>query len=74
MQRPALKTGSPVLDANGEKVGEISELSLDPDGGAPRHISVQRGFLFKEEMDLPSARCRILGDDGVLLERDGGIR
>src|SRR5579885_319914 len=40
LQRPALQEGSAVLDANGEKVGEISELSLDPEGGAPRHIAV----------------------------------
>lgn len=67
MQRPALQEGSAVLDANGEKVGEISELSLDPDGGAPRHIAVKRGFLFTEEMDLPLAWVQEIGDDGVLL-------
>ncbi len=67
MQRPALQEGSAVLDANGEKVGEISELSLDPDGGAPRHIAVKRGFLFTQEMDLPLAWVQEIGDDGVLL-------
>src|SRR6185437_8484498 len=67
MQRPALQKGSNVLDADGEKVGEISELSLDPDGGAPRHIAVKRGFLFTEEMDLPLDWVQEIGDEGVLL-------
>ncbi len=67
MGRAAIRRGSDVLDADGEKVGEVAELSLDPEGGAPRHISVKRGLLFKDEMDLPLAWVQEIGDKGVLL-------
>jgi sporulation protein YlmC with PRC-barrel domain len=67
MQRPVIRQGSAVLDVNGEKIGEVSELSLDPDGGAPRHLSVKHGLLFKHEIELPLAWVREIGDDGVLL-------
>ncbi|HLZ70727.1 MAG TPA: PRC-barrel domain-containing protein [Dehalococcoidia bacterium] len=67
LQRAAIRAGSDVLDADGEKIGEVGELSLDQDGGAPHHLTLKRGLLFKNEVDLPVAWVQEIGDKGVLL-------
>lgn len=67
IQRPAVREGTAVLAAGGDKVGEVSELSVDPATGRPARITLKRGLIFKTEMELPLEWVQDLGDDGVLL-------
>ncbi|MFN8558246.1 MAG: PRC-barrel domain-containing protein [Dehalococcoidia bacterium] len=66
-ERPALTKGMPVLAADGEKVGEIGELQLSAETGAPTRIVLERGILFNQDVDLPLEWVQDLTHDGVLL-------
>lgn len=61
----ALREGMSIFDAQGEKVGEIGELSVAPDSGEPTRITVRRGVLFKHETDLPLDWIADITDHGV---------
>lgn len=67
IERPVIQAGSDVLDADAEKVGEVGEYSLDPDSGNLLRLTVKRGFLFKNETELPLAWVDQITDKGVIL-------
>lgn len=67
LQRPVYAKGTPVLDAGGEKVGEIGHLEVDPASGAPRHITIRTGTLVHHEAEIPLDWIQELGDKGVQL-------
>jgi uncharacterized protein YrrD len=67
MQRPAIAPGMAVITADGEKVGEVGDVSIAADGGALTRVTLKRGMLFKHETELPLAWVRDLGSEGVLL-------
>lgn len=66
-QRPAIATGMSVLDRYGEKVGTVGELAIRPDDGAPTHVTLRRGLLFKHDTPLPSEWIDSVGTDGLVL-------
>lgn len=66
-QRPALESGDDVLDAAGERIGEVGEFGLDPETGAPTRLTVKQGVLFKRETELPVDWVDELSADGVVL-------
>lgn len=68
IQVSALAAGMAVVDAEGEKVGEIGELSVSPDTGAPTRITLRRGLLFKRDTELPVDWIRDVSDEGVVLK------
>src|SRR5207248_1200537 len=67
LQRPVYAAGTPIMDVNGEKVGEIDQLTLDPDSGAPTHITLRWGTVIHHESELPLEWIQELGDKGVML-------
>jgi len=67
MQRPAFSRGTDVFAADGEKVGDVGELSFAHDTGMPTRLAVRRGFIFHHDTDVPVDWIREFGDDGVLL-------
>jgi uncharacterized protein YrrD len=66
-QRPSIASGDDVLDATGERIGEVGEFGLDPETGAPTRLTVKQGALFKRETELPTDWVEQLSDDGVVL-------
>jgi uncharacterized protein YrrD len=67
MQRPAYAAGMDVLDAMGEKVGEIHDFAVDSGTGRLTRLVLRRGFLLHHDTELPLAWVENLGDDGLLL-------
>lgn len=67
VQRPAFSRGTAVFAADGEKVGDVGELSFAHDTGMATRLAVRRGFIFHHDTDVPVDWIREFGDDGVLL-------
>lgn len=68
MQRPAISIGTDVVDMNGEKVGEVGEISLSPADGTPTRVTLRQGHLFHHETDLPIEWVDELSDKGITLK------
>jgi uncharacterized protein YrrD len=49
----SLKEGADVLSADGDKVGEVSRVILDPDTDRVTHFLISEGLLFKERKLIP---------------------
>lgn len=62
-----LSEGADILDADGEKVGEVAALVLDGETGEPARLRVRRGFLFGDEADLPTAWIDSIADGRLRL-------
>lgn len=58
-------SGTPVFDAAGEKLGEVSE----PDAGAG-YLIVHKGFLFPKDIYVPESAIARKTTDGVFLKLD----
>jgi sporulation protein YlmC with PRC-barrel domain len=56
-----------VVSADGEKVGEVGDISIAADSGTLTRVTLKRGMLFKHETEIPVAWVRDLGHEGVLL-------
>ena len=65
--RPAVSSGTPVLDSAGEHIGDVHEMSFASDGGAPTRLVVRSGFLFHHDTEVPVSMIAEISDDGVLL-------
>ncbi len=63
-----LKKGRTIFDADGEKVGDISRVVLDPQTLDVSHVVVEKGFLFKEDHVVPAAAIKFSDDDGAYLD------
>jgi uncharacterized protein YrrD len=61
------KKGAEVRNANGEKVGEIDRVVIDPNGGQVSHIVVRKGFLFPEDKVIPLDLVRDASSEQVNL-------
>lgn len=59
--------GTDIVDALGEKVGEVAALVLDAETGQPTRITVRQGFLFASEHDMPAAWVESIDDGRVRL-------
>lgn len=67
MARPTVSAGTHVLDVDGEKVGEVHEVSFNAANGAINHLSIRRGLIFKHDTELPADWVKEVSDDGVML-------
>jgi len=70
IERPAVAPGTPILDVDGEKIGEVHELAWEADGGKPTRLVMRRGTLFHTDTELPLAWVQNLSDEGVYLNVD----
>ncbi len=68
MTRPALGQGDPVLDVDGEQIGEIDTLELDPTTGEPVRLVVQQGMIFHTTSEIPVASIAQLSNKGVIVD------
>jgi uncharacterized protein YrrD len=59
--------GTPVIDCNGDKVGEIGAFSVDGESGRPVHAVLQQGMLFKRDTQLQIGWLQRLSPDGLHL-------
>lgn len=67
MQRPAYTKGMDVLDAMGEKVGEVEDFAIAQDSGKLTRLVLRRGFILHHDTELPLAWVESLGDQAVVL-------
>ncbi len=51
--RPSIKEGTPVRGSTGTKVGEIGQVSFNPEDGHLDSITMKRGVLGREHIALP---------------------
>ncbi len=58
-----LKAGLTVYDADGDKVGDVKRVVIDPVSLDVSHVVVEKGFFFKEDHVVPAAAIK---------EADGG--
>lgn len=62
------KKGMTVKTADGDKVGTVDQIIVDPGSQDVTHIVVEKGFLFKEDRIVPIHLLREADEDTVLLE------
>src|SRR5262249_46661874 len=68
-ERPTIEPGTPVLDVNGDKIGQVHDVTVAADTGKPEQIVVRRGFLFHHDTVVPADLIKEVSDDGVMLTK-----
>jgi uncharacterized protein YrrD len=66
------KEGAKVVTADGERVGTIDRVVLEPDTKEVTHLVVQKGFLFTEDKVVPMSLVGPATEDQVTLREDAG--
>jgi sporulation protein YlmC with PRC-barrel domain len=51
--------GKPVIDANGEKVGEVDQAFYDEESNEPRWVEVKRGMFGMDEVLVPVQGAKV---------------
>jgi uncharacterized protein YrrD len=64
--------GAKVFTADGERVGTIDRVVLDPDTREVTHLVVKKGLLFKEDKVVPISLVGPATEDKVTLRGDAG--
>lgn len=59
--------GSDVISQDGEKVGEVENIVFDTATGRPITLVLRRGFVVKENIDLPATAIASVDDEVVYL-------
>lgn len=67
-----INQGADVLTANGEKVGQISRIVIDPRTKRITHVVVEKGMLFTEDKVVPLDLVAATGSDRLQLRQDAG--
>lgn len=65
VEQAVVGEGSVVRSRDGERIGEIGRLTFDEESGRPAELTIRRGGLFGEEVELP-ARLIASVDDGLV--------
>jgi sporulation protein YlmC with PRC-barrel domain len=63
-----LKKGTDVQNTQGEKVGELDRVVIDPSTRDVTHVIVRKGLLFKEDRVIPMQRLQISDEDHLILD------
>lgn len=66
-QRPSVGSGTAIMDAAGERIGEVGALEISSEDGKPTRLSMKSGRIFKQEREIPLAWVSEISDDGVML-------
>jgi uncharacterized protein YrrD len=61
------KDGADVISADGEKIGEVNRVVVDPGDGSVTHIVVRKGFFFAEDRVIPIEMISRSEDDEIHL-------
>ncbi len=67
LERPTVSRGMDIVDAGGEKVGEVQDLTFDAGDGRPLRVVLRRGILFHHDAELPMDWVQGLSDQAVTL-------
>ena len=62
-----LKEGTDVLSSDGEHVGDIERLFVDPDSNRATHLLISEGLLFKDRKLIPIHWVKMVTEDEVEL-------
>ena len=63
-----VKEGSDVRSRDGEKVGEVHQITIDAATGRPISLVIRKGFLFTEDVEVPAGLISSMDDDRVYLD------
>jgi sporulation protein YlmC with PRC-barrel domain len=63
----ALNEGADVISSDGEHVGDVERLMIEPESGKATHFLVSRGMLFKERKLVPVHWVKSVEEDQVHL-------
>jgi uncharacterized protein YrrD len=66
------KEGANVFTSDGQKVGSIDRIVIDPQTKEVTHVVVQKGFLFTEDKVVPLSLVGPSTEDRVTLREDAG--
>jgi uncharacterized protein YrrD len=66
------KQNVPIFAANGDAVGHLDRVVVDPETKVITHIVVQKGFLFKEDKVVPISLIADANEDRINLREDAG--
>jgi len=66
-QPVVVERGLDVLDVNGEKAGEVGDVSIDSTTGRPTRVRLRQGIIFKNEVDIPVAWLESIATSGITL-------
>jgi sporulation protein YlmC with PRC-barrel domain len=62
-----LKEGTDVISSDGEHVGDVERLIIEPDSGRATHFVISQGLLFKDRKLVPAHWVRMVEEDQVHL-------
>lgn len=62
-----LKEGTDVISSDGEHVGDVERLILDPDSNQVTHFVISQGLFFKERKLVPASWIQSVDEDKVYL-------
>ncbi|MGH7331310.1 MAG: PRC-barrel domain-containing protein [Candidatus Rokuibacteriota bacterium] len=61
-EEPDIATGMPVIDTNGERVGDVEAVEIDEATGRITCLRVRHGFLFTTETSVPASMIQSVTD------------
>jgi uncharacterized protein YrrD len=67
------KEGAKVYSADGERVGTVNGVVLEPDTKDVTHLLVQKGFLFREDRVVPVSLVGPATEERVTLRQDAEV-
>lgn len=62
-----LKEGADVISSDGEHVGDVERLFVDPDSNKATHFLISQGLLFKDRKLIPAHWAKAVKEDEVQL-------
>jgi uncharacterized protein YrrD len=69
----SLKEGADVISADGEKVGDVSQVMVDPDSEKVTHFLISEGMFFKDKKLIPVHWVAEVAEDEVHLAVDSAL-
>jgi uncharacterized protein YrrD len=66
-QQMQFKANAEVITTNGDKVGEIDRVVIDPKTDTITHIVIREGFLFTSDKVVPVDWIKVTGEDTIVL-------
>jgi nucleotide-binding universal stress UspA family protein/uncharacterized protein YrrD len=68
VQRPAVESGTEIVDSGGAKLGSLGEFHFSTPDGVPTRMTLRQGMLFKHDSELPVDWIEAFGSDGIVLK------
>jgi len=72
LENAVIQEGSTVFSREGDKVGEVHQLTFDQQTGELARIVVRKGFIFTKDTELPASLIGGVSDGAVTLSLSAG--